>query len=361
MARLPLDFVQCVECSHVFNAAFDYAKVPYTQKPNRMFNRGEGWASSISAIKGEILRRLPERPVVIEIGHGDGSFLEGLAKACPGGTFIGFDPHGTLSSEMTSVRFYRSLFSPENHISEIRPDLIVSRHVLEHLMNPLGFVQSLSFATAWQQLEIQLYIEVPCIDRAIASKRTVDFYYEHNSQFTSKSFTKMLKRCGVKQIKIGHIYGGEVIYGLVRMGCCQSQVDVAKSAGAYRASVRQSDARIHRQLLSLRRSGKTVAIWGGTGKSAAFINRYRLHADEFPLVVDSDPDKMGTHVPGMGQEIRFRDWLASHPVDVVIIPPQWRAKDIVKEMEKNGIRVREILIEHEGSLIDYTTDDHPYR
>ena len=31
------------------------------------------------------------------------------------------------------------------------------------------------------------YFEVPCIDTAIASGRTVDFYYEHSSQFTTAS------------------------------------------------------------------------------------------------------------------------------------------------------------------------------
>ncbi len=29
MRRLPLRFVTCVDCGHVFNAAFDYAHVPY--------------------------------------------------------------------------------------------------------------------------------------------------------------------------------------------------------------------------------------------------------------------------------------------------------------------------------------------
>src|SRR4051794_21112071 len=40
MNRLPLTFVRCVECGHVYNSAFDYAQVPYSQKPNLMFNRG---------------------------------------------------------------------------------------------------------------------------------------------------------------------------------------------------------------------------------------------------------------------------------------------------------------------------------
>jgi hypothetical protein len=97
-----------------------------------------------------------------------------------------------------------------------------------------------------------------------------------------------------------------------------------------------------------------VAIWGGTGKSAAFMCRYGVDAKRFPLVVDSDPAKVGTFVPGTGQEIRFRDWLLTNDVDVVVIPPQWRAADIVAEMKSAGIAVGRVLIEHQGGLVEFT-------
>ncbi|MFT7640068.1 MAG: hypothetical protein ACI9G1_001807, partial [Pirellulaceae bacterium] len=103
-----------------------------------------------------------------------------------------------------------------------------------------------------------------------------------------------------------------------------------------------------------------VAVWGGTGKSAAFINRYSLDAERFPLVVDSDPDKVGTFVPGTGQEIQFRDVLKTNPAHTIIVPPQWRTRDILVEMQNEGIAFERILIEHQGQLIDFLDDHHPY-
>ena len=41
--------------------------------------------------------------------------------------------------------------------------------------------------------------------------------------------------------------------------------------------------------------------------------------------IRSNADKAGTHVPGMGQEIRFRDWLNDRPAEVIVIATQWRA------------------------------------
>jgi len=360
LRRLPLDFVSCVECGHVYNDAFEYRNVPYSTKPNLMFNRGFFWSDHLREVRRQILEHLPEAPVVVEIGYGDGSFLTALAAQRPAGRYVGFDPHGAKGSGHASVELHQALFEPARHLAELGPDLIVTRHVLEHLTNPLGFVQQISFAAACTRTRPVVYIEVPCIDRAIESGRIVDFYYEHNSHFTTRSFTRMLARCSASSFSVEHGYDGEVVYGFLRMGGSPEQVTQAGVASAFHAGAQQSRILIKTQLAELLAGGRRVAVWGGTGKSAAFIHRYGLDAERFPVVVDSDRDKVGTCVPGTGQEIRFRDHLLDDPVDVVIIPPQWRARDIAEEMRRAGIRVETVLIEHDGALIDYLRDPHPY-
>jgi hypothetical protein len=359
MPRLPVDFVRCVECGHVYNPAFDYAQVPYSDKPNLMFNRGVLWSEFLRDTMSQMLHQLPARPVIVEIGHGDGSLLAALAAARPGGHFVGFDPHGATRSE-GDLELRAALFDPEEHLAELAPDLVVSRHVLEHLNSPLAFLQRIAFAAARSGQEQLAYFEVPCVDRALATGRTVDFYYEHNSQFSTQSFRKMLSRCGATINCIGHGYGGEVIYGYVTLGGQQRRLKIADEARDFLLAAQDGLQRIPAQLAQLAASGALVAIWGGTGKSAAFINRYGLDRERFPIVVDSDAAKVGTFVPGTGQEIRSRDWLQGHRDAVIVIPPQWRVLDIVLEMERCGIIFKQVLIEHDGALIDYFADSHPY-
>ncbi len=359
MARLPVDFVRCVECGHVYNPAFDYAQVPYSDKPNLMFNRGALWSEFLRDTIGQMLHQLPPHPTIVEIGHGDGSLLSALAAARPRGRCVGFDPHGATCRE-GNLELRAALFEPQEHLAELTPDLVVSRHVLEHLNSPLAFLQRIAFAAARLGREQLAYFEVPCVDRALATGRTVDFYYEHNSQFSTQSFRKMLSRCGATINRVGHGYGGEVIYGYVTLGGQQRRLDIADESRRFLRAADAGRERIQLQLEELAVLGARVAVWGGTGKSAAFINRYGLDRVRFPLVVDSDAAKVGTFVPGTGQEIRFRDCLKEHPGAVIIIPPQWRALDIVLEMERAGISYKEVLIEHEGALIDYFHDTHPY-
>lgn len=360
LPRLPLDFVRCVDCGHVFNAAFDYARVPYSEKPNLMFNRAANWSKFLTNARQSILSHLPDCPVVVEIGHGDGSFLSALAEQRPAGRYVGFDPHGAAKGA-GAVEFRQDLFDAAQHLAELKPDLIVSRHVLEHFVNPLGFLQGLSFAATSLGLSPLAFFEVPCIDRTLTTGRTVDFYYEHSSQFTTESFTRMLSRAATQVVEIGHGYGGEVVFGFVRLGTPASALDLARLARQFRAGAEAAANTIATQLAELHAARKRVAVWGGTGKSAAFMCHYGVDRDRFPLVVDSDRAKVGTFVPGTGQEIRFRDELLKSPVAVIVIPPQWRAADIIVEMKQVGITFDSVLIEHIGRLIDFHRDEHPYR
>jgi len=361
MPKLPLSFVRCVDCGHVFNSEFDYAQVPYSDKPNLMFNKGAIWSEHLGHVCELIAQSLAQNPTVVEIGCGEGHLLRALAQLRPDGRFIGFDPNSAIEPGGTGLEARAMLFDPAIHLAECRPDLIISRHVLEHLMNPLGFVQALSFAASWENIKTRLFIEVPCIDHVLETGRTVDFYYEHNSHFTVRSLKRLMSRCAADVEVIETSYNGEVVYGLASFCRQPEQIEVARAALDFRDRSIVAEQNLRGQVAQLHESSRRVAIWGGTGKASALINQIGLDRERFPIVVDSDPDKAGTHVPGTGQVIHHRDFLKEQPVEVILIATQWRAADIVLEIEENQIPFETILIEHQGKLIDYFADPHPYK
>ncbi len=359
MARLPLSFVSCLSCGHVWNSEFRYADVPYARNPNRMFNKGNGWSDFLAARRDQLIAELPNGGTVVDIGCGEGHFLRALARARPDGRYLGFDPNGAME-DGGLVELRRELFHPERHLSELRPSVIVMRHVLEHFENPRAFLQSLDFCAAAEDLVVALYAEVPCIDRVPETGRLSDFYYEHSSQFSSRSFAAMLANVARQVDFVETGYDGEMVYGLCHLGGTPERTEQAEIAAAFHSHSRQARATIAGQLDRLCADGKGVAIWGGTGKAAAFINYYGADAARFPLVVDSDREKCGSFVPGSGQEIQPRGVLLSQPPEAVIIPMAWRAKDVVEEMEAAGVFVSQVLIEHDGRLVDFLTGEHPY-
>ncbi len=325
-----------------------------------MFNRGDHWSRFLENVGTRILGRVPAAPVIIEVGYGDGSFLSALSQRCPRGRFIGFDPFGAPAPDGEPLELRRELFQPGLHLAELRPDLLLMRNVLEHLGDPLAFLQHAGAAAACLDQHPLMYLEVPCIDRTLETGRTEDFFYEHSSHFTTVSFRSMLDRSGVRTESVGHEYGGEVIYALIRLDAGSKLHEYGLGALSFREQADQARQKITAQLSSLHQSGKRTAIWGGTGKGAAFMNTHRVDAERFPIVVDSDATKAGTYAPGTGQLIRSRDWLLANPVDVIVIPGQWRAADIVREINEHGIHYEAILIDHHG-LVDFHSDGHPYR
>ena len=359
LPRHRLDFVQCPACTHVWNRSFRYDAIPYQNNPNRMFNLGGIWRGHLADSRDALLARLPENPVVVEIGCGEGHFIRGLAEARPAGRFVGFDPNASPETGQ-GIEFYPRLFDPLSDLSAFSPDAVLIRHVLEHLTEPAALLEALAWSAAKLGKPCFLFAEVPCIDRVFETDRLADFFYEHVSHFSTDSFQALMRRAGEIET-LSHGYDGEVVYALIRLGVSGLWQQRAAQSASFAAGAQENRRAIAGQLDALASCGKRVAIWGGTGKAAAFIHHFSADARRFPLLVDSDPDKTDTYVPGTGQRIRFRDELKTTPVDVLIIPTQWRARDIVAEMSREGIMAAQVLIEHKGRLLDYFADEHPYR
>src|SRR5205085_11014011 len=104
------------------------------------------------------------------------------------------------------------------------------------------------------------------------------------------------ERAGGRIEDRGHGYDDEIVWAVASLASGD-----ARSAAQFDARTRKARTDVRGQLASLGSSGKRIAIWGGAGKSAAFMARHEMDAARFPIVVDSDPTKVGTFVPGTGQ------------------------------------------------------------
>jgi len=127
------------------------------------------------------------------------------------------------------------------------------------------------------------------------------------------------------------------------------------NAEAFRRDVWKSVTKVIETIHYNRHHGYSRAYWGGTGKGAAFLNAYKI-ADG--IVVDSDPNKLGLYVPGMGQKIESPDVLLEFPTRIIIITTRWRAADIYAEIQAKGIEYDQLLILDGSELREYTKEDY---
>jgi 2-polyprenyl-3-methyl-5-hydroxy-6-metoxy-1,4-benzoquinol methylase len=142
-ANIKLAF--CPACSHIFNLEFEQALVEYTEA----YENSLHFSPRFQDYSGSLAKQLIERyslynKSIIEIGCGKGEFLTMLCEL-GNNRGVGFDPSYDGEEKhrpsKNQIRFVRDLYSERyaNHPA----DLIVSRHMLEHVYDPKGFLTML--------------------------------------------------------------------------------------------------------------------------------------------------------------------------------------------------------------------------
>ncbi len=351
----PMNFRACSFCGHVFNIDFDYDLIPYQGDSNMMFNRGELWMKHLNAMIDVLVRDYDAAgKTLVDIGCGDGLFFQLLTERRLGCRCIGYEPGiEAETARKNGLVVERDYFVPERDLEKTRPDVLVCRHVIEHMDDPRSFLRSIVYWCNRHELFPTFMVEVPRIDRAVAQSRITDFLYEHVSNFTDRSFRAVFESTGYEICDLRPFYGDEVLVAVVRPQKLAHLNEIQIASKKFYDDVGLQSVRVREQLEALRRAGKKVAFWGAASKGAAFLNAFGIDAANFPIVVDSDLNKVGRFVPGAGQEIRSPDYLIERPVDVVVITTRWRAKDIVAEMKRRGITYQDALTLQGAQLQSY--------
>lgn len=347
-----MDFYACLRCGHIFNTQFDVARIPYVEDSNLMYNSGSLWGEHMDMVV-EILRDDCEAfgKTVLDIGAGDGLLLDKLNKASKeaGETTrcIAFEPGIEAEScRDLGLETQADYFIPDRDLERLEPDVLVCRHVLEHLPNPRELVSSIARASCQLDQSPTFFVEVPCITRALRQGRVGDFLYEHVSNFTERSFCMMMESCGWYTIGSRLAYNDEVIIWIGEPVTC-----------GYREPTGTFDISTIKALVGFALNAyDNVVFWGGTGKSAAFLNAIDAPVDS--RVVDSDERKAGRYVPGTGQLIEHASSLRVKPPEAVIITTRWRAADIYAEIKRDHPEIEVVLIVEGDMLRQYTEDDY---
>lgn len=334
MHGLVMDVRQCANCGHVFHTEFDYDNIPYRTGSNLVYNEGSSWKHYQDELAEEWVQDYDlVNKRLVEIGCGEGLFLERLAKH--GNHCIGFEPGPDAArAKARGVEAYPEYFQG-SRLFDLRADALICRHVIEHLANPLDFLEDIAIACCEADLAPLFFAEVPLIEKAMQQHRINDFLYEHVSNFTLNSFRIMFERAGFDVLDIRARFQDEVVTIVAKPRPKPLQRAVRMRAASFKLSIQDQLQQVRNTLLLWREQDLRVALWGGTGKGAALINMFGIDSDLVSTVIDSDLRKAGGYVPGTGQEIRTPDYLKGHAVDRILICTNWRARDIEREIRED--------------------------
>jgi hypothetical protein len=331
----------CAGCGLIWNTSFDPEVLSYDAEYENSLHFSGEFRSYTDQLVDRLIRSHDLRGRhVAELGSGKGEFLTQLCEL-GGCTGIGFDPSYDGESDGRAagrVRFVRELLGPDVDLGEA--DLVVTRHVVEHLEDPVGVLSAVRRALGERQAT--LYVEVPAAEYLLQEDAIWDVIYPHVTCLSAPALGELLERAGFHPQKHGYSFGGQYLW--VEASTMPAKVgamaQVAHAAVATAASEFSDRVAAKRALWADRLprllARGPVALWGAGAKGATFLNVVS-GGESIATVVDVNPRKQGKYVPGTGQLITAPAALVGRDLEGIVVMNPVYSAEIQRTLQELGI------------------------
>jgi SAM-dependent methyltransferase len=333
VTRGDLALTICPGCGFVFNNAFDMGKLEYSEDYDNTQSHSPFFMDYMADLAKHLLdEERVNNNRIIEIGCGKGIFLRMLVgDSARGNSGIGFDPSyvGPESDLGERLSFNRCFY--DEGCSNIQADVVVCRHVIEHIPQPLELLRTIRLALNNVHAP-RIYFETPSVAWILRNQVIWDFFYEHCSLFTVASLRTAFERTGFVVEKVHHVFGGQYLWLEATLSNKSGNIytdagDIPELCRRFAIAEEQLQIKWRTTIMQLAAVGK-VAVWGAGAKGTTFVNLIDPERNLIDCVVDLNPKKQGKFVPGTGHPIVGVETLATLGVrSAILMNPNYRREN----------------------------------
>lgn len=323
-SRGKLALAVCEECGFILNQSFEPSRLSYGEYYDNTQTCSPFFDEYVSGLAGYLIFEKNVRNCrIVEVGCGNGLFLRKLVGfEGVGNRGYGFDPGyvGPAVDLGGRLRFENRYYGSD--CAEIPADVIICRHVIEHVADPLDLLQTIRQAVD-SSPRARIFFETPCVEWILRNQVIWDFFYEHCSYFTAESLTTAFEISNLRVESVRHMFNGQYLWleattsteRPIVTKCPGSIPELARRFGKLEDALIQS---IKVRLQELSSKGR-VALWGAGAKGVTLGNLVDPERDLIACVVDINPRKQGCYVPGTGHPIVSCQELVDYGVAVAIV------------------------------------------
>jgi hypothetical protein len=342
-ATFPMRIGQCKSCGLVQSMN----PVPAEELKPRVdwitYNEPEGHLDGL-ADKIAALRGLTKESVICGVTFKDDSLLKRLRDRGYARTWR-MDPHGDLGIsdpgvgvETVQDRFNTATSARIAH-SRGKADVVIARHIWEHAADPAGFVDAL------KQLmtpDGYLVLEIPDCERALASHDYSTLWEEHSLYFTPTTFRQSAALCGLS-VERYECFPYTLENSLVSVSRLAQQtvphklpealLETEKRRGQeFAAGLPVQQATMNEYFARFRKENGKIALLGAGHLAGTFVNLLQLK-EHIDCLVDDNPQKRGSYMPGSGLPIYESGALLDRNIKLCLLSVNAESEDRV--IEKN--------------------------
>jgi len=354
-----IEFYLCQKCLFVFNAAFgetgmDYA-VDYENSRSNSKYFQEYLIQTCKTLDEVFSVR---NKTVVEIGCGDGQFLNELRRRY---NFDGYGYDPSLNTNMIS-RSIGNKYAQDLHFVQgyyrsgsldTVPEIIILRHIVEHQKNPTSFFESI-LSMPEDGRATNIYIEVPAWEWIVDNNWILAFSYEHCSYNSQFSIDTILGLYGYVAKKILFSFAGEYLqyYGMHQSNQDQERTNTEKNSSVKQSIIKKSlqfTMHVPYVLMNLKKYledfSDNAVLWGASGKGTTLLNILNIDYNQLAYVVDSNPKRHNTYIPGTGQLVVAPDFLREMRPKYIFLTNSNYKNEIKEELDRLGLHPEFVLID----------------
>ena len=316
-----VSFMQCNDCGFLFNSI--YEQLSYEVDYTAYRGSSETFNKYLTDVAGKLIKSIKSNvSKIVEVGAGDCQFSEELSAIMPDVEISCYDPSWQFSEKKGKINKIASIYENQKE----SPDLIIARHVLEHISDVNGFIESIS-----KENPEYIFIEVPC-SSYVLNNNYPEFSNSHCSYFDFLSLNLLMNNNGYFAKFQQHVFNEEYVIALFRKKPMDEN------------TIDDNFLKWKNRLLD--KINKNDIIWGAAGKGVMMMNVLDLDYKKIPFVVDANPDISGKFFPITGNQI-------IHPSDLkkymtknnkIIVMNKLYLEEIKQELLKLEINADAIFI-----------------
>ena len=329
----------CLDCSHTFLKEIPDMKV-ISELYNKFYNYPSALKKGFDPIRDnnflKIFKKknniIKKNSKVLEIGCFDGYIINKLKK--------NFDVYGCDPSPGASIGIKKGLkikrsFFTKNLYKNNKFDIIIARHILEHIVNLKNFLKDVK-----QNLSDKGYLvlEVPNIDFFLKKGLPSVFSLQHIQYFNSSSIEKLLSLNHLKIISLTKSDENLIIFAKKFEG--KNKLKFKKKLHLQRKfknNLLKIKQKINNFIIKESIKNDEIVIWGAGGFGIGFLNFFDLDLKLIKLFVDKDPQKVGCKYYGLEKSIFLPLFRYLNNSKLIIITSMY-SKQILKELRAKKIK-----------------------
>jgi len=294
------------------NDAFDSNLIKYDENYENSQANSPKFINHMQFVLSRLKTIMSKNSTIVEVGCGKGDFVamievDGYFKV------KGYDASYEGNNKSIERRYL-------NSSDKINADLVVLRHVLEHVPNPYNFLTMLKTIFG----DAKIYIEVPNYDWIVENKTFFDITYEHVNYFSQHALKTLFERSTTEH---GLLFDDQYQYVISELSSLNFEFSCNYHSSNWKyISFNDLFPNIEEDIEHFENEakGKNVFLWGAATKGCIFLthcaNKNRL-IDRIRFVIDQNPKKIGKYLPRSFLEIKSKEdfFKKAKPGDLLLI------------------------------------------